>query len=285
MNKKTKIYWNLHNFCEAQCSYCPSKLWGGSEPRHISEYMDRVKKAIIHYDSLGKQIDWFFTGGEPLHYFDFPEILKICKENGGTIDLTTNGGKIWLDWWAVEPHIDNLNLSYHYWQNPNLIKFILDIFKTKNKSFTVHIPIRPTHFEEDMERVFNIENTFDIIVSKQILYKYADPGHGMFEYTKEQLGIIKGEVAIKEQEFRKLDYAEQQSQMVIAHPSYTGMICSAGIDALYITEEGWVTGSQCGNRNLGNIWAESFQFPVMGHKCGMVYCFAPNDKFLTKISV
>lgn len=284
MNKKTRIYWNLHNYCEAQCSYCPSKLWGGPEPRHITEYMERVKKAIIHYDGLGKKIDWFFTGGEPLHYFDFPEILKICKENGGTIDLTTNGGKMWLDWWAIEPHVDFLNLTYHYWQNPNLFKFIVDTFKLKNKPFQIHIPIRPDYFDADMDRVYDIENTFQIQVSKQLLYKFADPGHGMFPYTDEQLRTIRGEQAVIDKKWHETaNIAEKQQDMIKTHPSYTGMLCSAGIDSLYITEEGWVTGSQCANRGLGNIWHDNFEFPNSGHRCGMMYCFAPNDKLLIKI--
>ena len=129
---RTKIYWSLHNHCTAQCTYCPSSLWGGVEPRHISDYLHITQKLISHYLSLGRKIDWEFTGGEPLDMFDFPMILKLCKENGGNIKLNSNGGKMWLDWWAIEPHVDELNLTYHYWQKAPLIKFILDAFQNKN---------------------------------------------------------------------------------------------------------------------------------------------------------
>jgi organic radical activating enzyme len=143
-------------------------------PRGILEYMEVTKKIINHYDSLDRKIDWFFDGGEPLDMFDFPMMLKLCKERGGNIDLKTNGGKLWLDWWAIEPHIDSLHLSYHYWQNPNLIRFIIQAFQKANKPINVIVPIRPDHFNEDIQRATDVETEFNIVVSKTVLYIEAD---------------------------------------------------------------------------------------------------------------
>ena len=62
MNKmRTKINWSLNNFCTAQCTYCPSRYWGGDTPREIVEYLNITDKIISHYRSMDREIDWTFT--------------------------------------------------------------------------------------------------------------------------------------------------------------------------------------------------------------------------------
>ena len=171
-NLKTNINWMLHDHCTSECTYCPIRFRGGELPRGILEYMEVTRKIIDHYDSLGRKIDWTFGGGEPLDMFDFPMMLKLCKERGGTIDLTTNGGRLWLDWWAIEPHIDTLHLSYHYWQNPNLIRFIIQAFQKAGKHIDIMVPMRPNYFDEDLARALAVESEFNVVVSKCVLYKF-----------------------------------------------------------------------------------------------------------------
>lgn len=347
MNNKTKIYWSLHDYCQSRCSYCPQTFWGGDSPKEISMYIDFTKRAINHYNNLGRSIEWFFSGGEPLDFHDFPELLKLCKENGGSVDLTTNGGKMWMDWWAIEPHVDNLNLTYHYWQKPNLIKFILETFFAKNKKVNISVPIRPDFFKDDMARIQEIEKDFDIHVHRQVLYNNADSRLGMYEYNPRQLRIINGEeifnyndydqkIKDDEEEQRKIlekfansklksynpfnkyfedgetqqrsnydeydnteevyeqgenanaessrhqDYESENTKEAV--PVYTGLICNAGIDVLYINQNGWAKGSECNDRPLSNIWTPKFQFPSSGHKCGMTVCKYPNDWQIIKFT-
>ena len=345
MNNKTKIYWSLHDHCQARCSYCPQSFWGGDLPREISMYLEFTKRAITHYETLGRSIEWFFSGGEPLDFHDFPELLKLCKESGGSVDLTTNGGKMWMDWWAIEPHVDNLNLTYHYWQKPNLIKFILETFLAKNKKVNLSVPIRPDFFKDDMVRVQEIEKDFDIHIHRQILYNEGDARLGMYDYNSRQLRIINGQEIfnyddydrkVKDDEeahknliekFSKkkirtssntsIDDEETPQQSILNEisnlsdtsiqdhipedtkevneqakeedpvhtgPVYTGMVCNAGIDILYINQNGWAKGSECNDRPLNNIWTPKFQFPSSGHKCGMTVCKYPNDWQIIKFT-
>ena len=296
---KTQINWMLHNYCTSECSYCPIKLKGGEPPRGILEYVEVTQQLIDHYKSLGRTIDWTFDGGEPLDMFDFPMILKLCKENGGTINLITNGGKLWLDWWAIEPHIDTLHLSYHYWQNPSLIKFIIQTFQKSNKHININVPIRPDHFEEDLQRALDIELGFNITVSKNVLYNEADHAAGMFPYTEKQLRIMRGEIIIDEQQyFKKTTFQERYENKIAENPVYTGMLCNLGIERLTITHLGWVAGSACNDKPLGNIWnnnpepvsdAELQQkilnkitLPTTPHTCGMRACMDKLDQLITK---
>ena len=323
---RTQIIWMLNNYCTAECSYCPTKLRGGEMPNGILEYIEVTQQLIDHYSSLGRKIDWIFNGGEPLDMFDFPMMLKLCKEHGGTIDLTTNGGKLWLDWWAIEPHVDSLHLSYHYWQNPKLIKFIIQAFQKAHKHIDIMVPIRPDHFEQDMQRATEIETEFNLIVSKHILYNEADPAAGMLSYTEKQLRIMRGEIIIEEpiitqpiiaekiikiepiyvpnelveeqHYFKNTTFQERYENKIAENPVYTGMLCNVGIEKLTISHLGWVSGSSCNDKPLGNIWSNNaipvsdaeaqqkilnkLRLPITPHVCGMRACMDKSDQLITK---
>jgi MoaA/NifB/PqqE/SkfB family radical SAM enzyme len=249
----------------------------------IEKYLYFAQTAIDHYKSLGRDINWAFNGGEPLEMFDFPMLLKLCKDNGGTIDLTTNGGKLWMDWWAIEPHIDTLHLSYHYWQNPKLINFIIEIFQKKNKSIDVMVPIRPDFFDEDLDRALEIESKYKFIVSKTVLYTMADPIAGMFPYTAQQLRIIRGEELVQEQQhYIDTTFQDRYEERIENNPVYTGMWCNAGIECLSISHQGWASGSHCNDKPLGNIWSNQFVLPTSPHVCGMQACISSSDQAITK---
>ena len=284
-NLRTRIDWMLHDHCTSQCSYCPTRFYGGETPKGILEYIEVTKKIIDHYDTLGRKIDWIFNGGEPLEMFDFPMMLKLCKERGGTIDLTTNGGKLWLDWWAIEPHIDTLHLSYHYWQNPNLIRFIIQAFQKSGKHIDIMVPIRPNYFEEDLKRAIDVESEFNIVVSKCVLYKEAEQFLGMYSYTDQQLRIMQGEELVEERNHQEeTTITERAEERINSNPSYTGQLCNLGIERLSISHQGWARGSNCNSLDLGNIWSDTFTLPSNPNVCNMTACVDGSDQQITKFT-
>jgi MoaA/NifB/PqqE/SkfB family radical SAM enzyme len=247
--------------------------------------MEVTKKIIDHYDALGRKIDWTFGGGEPLDMFDFPMMLKLCKEQGGTIDLTTNGGRLWLDWWAIEPHIDTLHLSYHYWQNPNLVRFIIQAFQKAGKHIDIMVPMRPNYFDDDLARALAVESEFNIVVSKCVLYKEAEQAIGMYPYTEEQLRIMRGEDLVQEYNHeQETTFGERHEERVNANPSYTGMLCNLGIEKLTISHTGWVRGSNCNSPLFGNIWNGTLGLPTGPERCVMMACVDGSDQQITKFS-
>jgi len=284
-NLTTQISWMLHDHCTASCTYCPTRLRGGPLPRGILEYIAITTKIIDHYDSLNRKINWTFDGGEPLDMFDFPMMLKLCKERGGNIELVTNGGKLWLDWWAIEPHVDQLHLTYHYWQNPKLIQFIIQAFQKANKHIDIIVPMRPDYFEEDLKRALDIESEFNITVSKSILYKESDQSLGMFSYDDQQLRIMRGEEFVQDNQDRhEITFAERFEKVVNVSPSYTGQLCNLGIERLTISHTGWVRGSNCNTAHFGNIWNADFHLPTGPQPCVMVACTDGSDQQITKFS-
>lgn len=281
----TKVFWQLTNHCSAGCTYCPTKFWGGEKHRELKDYLDATTTIINNYKLAGRNIDWHFTGGELLEVFDFPAVLKLCKESGGTISIETNGGTLWLDWWAIEPHVDSLHLTYHYWQNPNLIRFIIQAFQGKNKNFKITVPVRPDFFDDDVNRGKAVNDEFQIQVNYQTLYEEADTNFGMFKYSIPQLEFLFGKQWV-EDNVNKPDQpstvAERFEHQIAISPSFTGKLCNVGIEYIHISPEGWVSGSSCNNSPLGNLYNGSLSLPTAASICKMQACINGSDQQITK---
>jgi hypothetical protein len=222
-------------------------------------------------------------------------ILKLCKTNGNFVELNTNGGRLWMDWWAIEPYVDSIRLTFHYWQNPALVKYIIDTFASKGKRMWVASPIRPSHFDEDLERVFQLEKSLgtSFTTEKTILYKDANMSAGMFPYTTEQLATIDklnappAPISVptlveKQEYFKSTTWDDRYQDTYNSNTSYTGQLCNAGVEQLYISHKGWATGSHCGNQSLGNIWDTGWVPNTLPQKCTMISCIHTTDKKITK---
>lgn len=283
-NLSTIIHWQLSNYCKAECSYCPTSLRGGLYPEEDHDYVKVTNIIVDHYNNkLGRKIHWTFDGGEPLDLLNLVRILKTAKADTNTVCLNTSGGNLWLDWIAVEPAIDHLVLTYHYWQNPNLINYIITVFQEKQKSIQIKVPIRPDNFREDMDRAKQIEQDKNLGPLKVILYKNADPIGGMFAYTREQLMEIQGISLVEEDDkFKSKTYHEQLDEKIKTNPSYTGKLCNVGIERLNIWHNGFVSGSACNNQPLGNVWQDGWTPPIGPQACAMLACMNPDDQQITK---
>lgn len=281
---RTDIHWELNNYCTGGCSYCPSRFWGGEIPASGSDFVRVAKEIIEHYSLMGRKLDWHFGGaGEPLEFFDLPEVMKLCKQSEGTIELFTNGGKMWLDWFAIEPNVDNLHLTYHYWQNPNLIKFIIQAFQKKSKPFEIMVPIRPDHFDADWNRVDSVEQEFGISVRKLPLYKEAAMDQGLFPYTEDQLIRLFGIewVEARKQETPKT-FQEIRQAIIEVSPSYTGRRCNVGIERLHIGHNGFTYTTDCGILGCGNVWDGTMRLPTEPTVCNRSVCASGADQAITK---
>lgn len=283
---KTTVYWQLHNTCSRQCAYCPAIVWGGSSIEPIDKFLDIANKIINHYKLLNRSIEWHFNGGEPLEFFDFPALLKLCKDHGGTVKLHTNGGNLWMDWWAIAPYINYLHLTYHHWQNPQLINFIIQVFQKNKKRFRVYVPIRPDHYDEDVRRANELENHFNIRVYKTVLYKDANEKLGLYNYTINQLTLLKGNLWVKRHiKKQPLPYYKIIELIRKRSPKFTGKMCNIGIENINISYDGWVSGSSCKTLPLGNIWHGTLNLPNESTKCIRDVCMHKKDRLITKFDV
>lgn len=280
-NLYTDISWQLSDYCKAECSYCPIYFRGGEYPPENHDYNKIVELLVDHYNNrLNRLIRWNFDGGEPLDLHNLVRVLIKAKGDNNSVTLHTNGGQLWMDWWAVEPAIDNLVLTYHYWQNPSLINYIIDIFKEKNKLITLKMPIRPDYFDEDMQRIYNLEEKKQISVIKVLLYKNASSNNELFPYTDQQFEIVTGTRRVLDTR----SYEKKLEEKIQTNPRYFDKKCNAGIERLMISQKGFVLGSNCRNRPLGNIWKENWMPPLEPQICLMQACMDSEDQKITKFT-
>jgi organic radical activating enzyme len=280
MNKSiTRVNWVLNNYCTAECSYCPIHFRGDAEPREIKDYIRIANVLIDTYQSIDRVLEWDFSGGEPLDMFDIVTLLKLCRTNGNNLKLHTNGGRLWMDWWAIEPYVDYLVLTNHYWQNQSLIKYIVDTFQNKNKIIEILVPVRPDHFEEDYTRYMTSKSNYTISVKYNLLY---DKGN-MFPYTDNQLLLLLGKEQFDLHNAPKMDWHTNYAHEIKSNPSYTGQLCRVGLYDLQITGNGFVSGSDCKNKSMGNIWDPEWSLSVAPQACTMQACVSLSDQKIPKI--
>src|SRR5690606_34444397 len=85
MDKLKKIYIEISNLCNLQCSFCPEVL----RPKKIME-SENFKNIVTKVKDHAEEICLHLMG-EPLLHPKFSEILKHCEDEGVLINLTTNG--------------------------------------------------------------------------------------------------------------------------------------------------------------------------------------------------
>jgi organic radical activating enzyme len=294
-NFETKISWFLNDYCRAQCTYCPNGSRGGGIPPETKEYL-RIAELLIdsYHIKQGRKLKWEFNGGEPLDMDDIVMLLKYCKTYSESIFLHTNGGKLWMDWWAIEPYVDAVRLTVHHWQNPSLVRYIVQLYQSKNKSISVTAPIRHSHVNEDLAKIETLEKDTGFKIVKTLLYINGDPTAGLMPYSQndlEKIDISNGEIketttltssAEKKVYFEKTTWDQRYQNTIKQNPSYSGKLCNAGVETLSIGAQGWVSGSMCNNSPLGNIWHEGWMPPTGPQICTMQACIFSSDQKITK---
>lgn len=120
MKKFKKIYIEITNICNLNCSFCSKDK---REKREMSlEEFDHVLKQIDNYtDYL-----YLHVKGEPLIHSKFEEILNICKKYNKQVNITTNGTLLdkKIDEIVNSKTVRQVNISIHSFMNKNIINIL-----------------------------------------------------------------------------------------------------------------------------------------------------------------
>lgn len=85
MEKLDRIYIEISNICNLQCTFCPV-VERDKKIMSISDF----KKCVLQAAPLAKQICLHLMG-EPLAHPDFREIINFCEQHQIILQITTNG--------------------------------------------------------------------------------------------------------------------------------------------------------------------------------------------------
>lgn len=112
--KFLRTYIEISNICNLQCTFCP-EVEREKKILSTQNFSEILKKVLPYTEQICLHLM-----GEPLAHPDFPEILKICEDEGATVHLTTNGtflSKYGFDLFLKSKAIRQINFSIHSYKD------------------------------------------------------------------------------------------------------------------------------------------------------------------------
>lgn len=132
MKRFRKIYVEITNICNMNCSFCP-------ETKRAKAFMSAEQ-----FEHIAKQIEpytdyiYLHVKGEPLLHPNLREILKICQKYNLKVNISTNGTLLGEKWELLK-NIRQINVSLHSFEKDNEQKLqeyltnVIDAACTLNK--------------------------------------------------------------------------------------------------------------------------------------------------------
>ena len=126
MKKFKKIYIEITNICNLNCSFC-SKVEKERRMLSTSEFIEIINKIKDYTESI-----YLHVKGEPLTHPNIIEFINIAKENNLKVNLTTNG--VLFPKYAEElgkcTNLNKINFSLH--SENNISNYCEKIFDSVN---------------------------------------------------------------------------------------------------------------------------------------------------------
>ena len=276
-----RIIWQISGSCTHECWYCPTKYRNNPHYKTIDEYLS-VIDSLQNYGNRKNipKFSWKFKGGEILQFSNLNIVLAKVKEKTSYVTVETSGGNSWFDFLAVSDYIDNVILTHHYWQNVSVLNYILDLCQEKSKKIHIKIPALPGQVREAKAAV---KDFIDRGISAEAQLLNESSGGPLENYSMADINIFYD---------RPEDWVPPPTppepvwidpRIANGDPSYTGKPCWAGVDWLYIDSKGFAKGSECGGRDIGNVFDSNWTPPDSAFSCPMMFCHHQHDRDNIKI--
>ena len=121
MKRFKKIYVEITNMCNLNCSFC-SKDSKPKKELSLNEFEQILKKIDNYTDYL-----YLHVKGEPLLHSDFDGILDLCKKYHKKVNITTNGTLLHKHLNIIKnSSVRQINISMHSFKNSNITSILED---------------------------------------------------------------------------------------------------------------------------------------------------------------
>ncbi len=135
MEKFKRVYIEISNICNLQCSFCPivdrdKKIMG----------LNLFETTLTQVAPLTEQVCLHLMG-EPLAHPDFETIIRICEEQKVRVNLTTNAILLnrYADLLSSSPAFHQINFSIHSFKDnfkdKSISPYLLDILNFSQLAF------------------------------------------------------------------------------------------------------------------------------------------------------
>lgn len=135
--KFLRTYIEISNICNLQCTFCP-EVGRDKKILSVADFRKVLKQVLPHTEQICLHLM-----GEPLAHPEFPEILKVCEEEGATIHLTTNGtflSKYGFNTFLKSKAIRQINFSIHSYKDnfpgKDIRPYLYDILQFSKEALT-----------------------------------------------------------------------------------------------------------------------------------------------------
>lgn len=179
MEKFKRVYIEISNICNLQCSFCPVV----DRDKQIMS-LELFEKTIKQVAPLTEQVCLHLMG-EPLAHPEFASIIKICENEGVKINLTTNGILLnrYADLLSTSGAFHQVNFSIHSFKDnfkdKSIMPYLTDILNFSKLAFErrpeMYINYRlwnihesTTQNDSNKDILLNIAKFFEIEIKEDI---------------------------------------------------------------------------------------------------------------------
>jgi len=284
MSQSLFVSWLLTERCNFRCSYCSIYnpftmqkrfLWRFKKiashrkwPSPKYDLRTHLDEVLERFMELERDVCFGFTGGEPLIYPRFLEILsRITAHDRFTIALDTNLsiGKVGDLMRAVKPEkVEYISSSLHPVERERLYgnydKFLDDLTTLKENGYSVGVsyplpPYQMDRFRNDIEYCMQKGVKLDLHMFKGVHdgRKYPD------SYTEEERREI------------FLEHSPEYNRDRVKGRNFYGRRCNAGKNIVRVRNNGDMVPCLSDNTLLGNIYT-GFKLNEEPLVCRIPYC-------------
>lgn len=306
-NNVLVINWTLNSICTYHCSYCPDFLHRGtntiidkSKDREILESFlkklkDEVKERAVHI---------FLNGGEPTINPHFEFLCDTFKKYGWFCHVNTNGTRS-LSWWLEHaPKLYKITLSYHpEWGNKDIYEKMDAVGKITNTG--VFVLMWPPLWDRCVEAYNKFKNMDSMahVGFTRVFKKDQLEQDTSYDYNEQQLEWFKEERTVNKpfpfglpdgkafgESYVRYDNGVEKKlddQYLLNNRlnQFYNWNCNIGIDCLYISFTGKITGASCRQgQDLGTLdqFLGLADEPV---RCKQLWCSCALETNITKIKL
>ena len=155
MKKFKKIYIEITNACNLNCSFCP-KHKRPSCQLSLADFQSILTKTKHHGDNF-----YLHVMGEPLFHTQFQEILTACHDHAIKVNITTNGTLIQTQGDVIlQNNIRMVSISLHSFEantlNSSLEEYLSHIMDFCKKAMATNTIVELRLWNMDRESIYDI---------------------------------------------------------------------------------------------------------------------------------